>query len=173
MPDTIHTATKSLSYNRGTVVALVLGVLTIATISAFAFGCESKVPSLKVPTVKLTRAEFHAEEIAAAVDFDTRRVLLGLDAEALGRELEAHGILVTAGYASLDQQDELRASLLTLGMSTAAQVATGTFNPLNLIPIAVGMLGSAYGIGKRYDNKRKDQVIVQLKAGNGTEKTLE
>lgn len=171
MSDPLHTATKTVSYNRGTVISLAVAAVVITTVAIFAFGCESKVPSLQVPTVKLSRAEYRAEELAAAADFDKRRVLLSLDAESLARELEAHGILVAAGYASLDQQDQLKASLLTLGMSTAAQVAAGTFNPMSLIPLAIGMLGTAYGVGKRYDNKRKDGVIVALKNGNGTTPT--
>jgi len=60
-----------------------------------------------------------------------------------------------AGYASLEQQEELRAFLLEQSLNTAA---TGNLNPLALITSICTILG----IGAGVDNVRKRKEIKKL-----------
>lgn len=164
MSDTIHKVTKYISYNRGTVIGVLLAVLCMGAMCLFTFGCESRVASLDKPDAKVTRAEFRAEEVQAIAGFERRRAVLVADADVLTGEVEAHNVLVEAGYNSLTRQDELKANLLNLGVSTAVEVAGGTFNPVSLIGGALGIFGLSVAAGKTYDNKRKDAKIAELKA---------
>jgi len=45
-------------------------------------------------------------------------------------------------------------------ITTAAE---GTLNPAALIPIGIGLLGGALGLGTAADNRRKDAVIKKIK----------
>jgi len=73
---------------------------------------------------------------------------------------------IDAGLDDLDRQNAARSELLGLTIRTVSAAAQG--NPIDLAATiaGLGVVGAGLlGLGKRYDTKRKDVVIANLKSG--------
>jgi hypothetical protein len=82
---------------------------------------------------------------------------------AWNTRVEAASETAAMDRLELDRQDEFRGQFLDVLGSVAVQGAAGTLNPVSLLPLAIGLLGTAWGVGTKIDNGRKDGVIVDLK----------
>jgi len=158
--DVVHTAAKAIDYNRYASLATLIIVVCAVM---FYTGCESTTASLNAPSEKVTRAEFESEAVVVGVDFATREAMLTAQVTALNAEIGAYNMLIDAGRADLQRQDEIKAEIVALLGQTAQGAADGTLNPVALIPFVVGLAGAALGIGSSLDNRRKDAKIAELK----------
>ena len=87
---------------------------------------------------------------------------------AFNEEIKAFNQRVAAGLEDLARQDAFKAELLdTIGV-VAIGATEGTLNPAALVPIGIGLLGGALGLGTSADNRRKDKVITDLKVAGMT-----
>lgn len=168
MPDTepimkddwIHRLAKWADYNRWTVIGVTLAIVMVASLGIFQ-GCESTTIGFKGE--KVTRDAFVIESMGAERTLGDQKADIDAAIAKHNESVKAYNAMVDAGTADLDRQDEYRAELLTTLGSVATAAAAGGFNPVALIPIAVGLLGTLYGVGKKADNIRKDTVITELK----------
>ena len=163
---------KWIDYNRYLVISLVLfAILTGAIIGAV--GCSSTIPGLIADpstgvTAKVDRDEFANQVILVEKDFAVQRIQLDASVASFNEEVTAFNAKVEAGYADLDRQDAFRQEIVNTVSLVAASAAEGTLNPISLIPIGIGILGGALGLGAGLDNRRKDQVIRDLKMERST-----
>lgn len=169
--DLLHSALKWLDHNRWTFFSIVACILIFAAFVGVA-GCESTTAALFAPTdgsaaAKIDRAEFARQADTAQKDLALRRVAIDADLAAYNEEVKAFNQRVDAGLEDLDRQDEFRAEILNTVSLVAANAAGGTLNPVSLIPIGVGLLGGALGLGAAADNRRKDRLITDLKQPSG------
>jgi hypothetical protein len=137
------------------------------------------------PTTPVARPAYEALVAQNAANLQAQRVELDLLADqarrdAAGRQAELAAMAAAyntrvesasaqASIARLDfeRQDEFKIALLEAGGLVVGQAATGTFNPVSLVPLAIGLLGGAWGLGNKLDNRRKDVVIADLKIAPG------
>lgn len=124
---------KWISKNQGITVAIIINICLLV----WAFGCESKVQSLKTDA-KVTRAEFTIEYNNAIHKLQD----------------EMHRLEETAqlSFAELDRLDEIKYKLFD---ALSVATAQGSVNPIGLVTL----LGTVAGIGLGVDNRIKDKVI--------------
>ena len=165
--DVFHAATNWIDHNRYTVLSILLFILMMGAVVAMT-GCESTTAGLVAPAdgarpAKVDRSEFQRQALITEKDFAVRRIELDSQSAAFNEEVKAFNEQVQAGLDDLQKQDEFKQQLLdTVGvMITSA--ADGTFNPASLVPIGIGLLGGALGLGTSADNRRKDRLITDLK----------
>ena len=163
MNDWIHKVTKWLDYNRNVVTYMVLAAIVIAGGSGLA-GCQSRTIGLFLDQGKVTRVELERQAITVSADFAGRGAQIDAATVALNADIAASNETLAAAGSDLDRQDEFRASVFEVVGTTALAAVNGTLNPVSLIPMAIGLLGVAYGGGKRADKKRADVVIAKYKA---------
>jgi len=108
---------------------VIAGFLCVV-LTVWGLSCESKVQSLRDPTIKVTRDELR---------------------------IEVDQFLATAEirFKNLDRQDEFRELVFNKVLLWSQ---TGVFNPTGIIPLIVGILGTAAVT----DNVRKRLEIKQL-----------
>jgi len=159
----LHRILQWLDHNRYLVLSLVLFAVCFGgTVSLI--GCQSTTTGLIEPIndgvpVEVSRVEFNRQAITVEKDLSIRRVNLDAQVAAFNEEVNAFNRRLEAGLEDLDTQDEFRQELLnTIGLF-ATQAAEGSLNPISLIPLGIGLLGGALGLGVAADNRRKDKVI--------------
>lgn len=120
---------KTLDFMNHERYQIIAGFLCIA-LTVWGLSCESKVQSLRDPTMKVTRDELR---------------------------IEVEQFLATAEirFKGLDLQDDLKALFFD---KLVLWSQTGTFNPMGIIPLIVGL----YGMGAATDNVRKRLEIKRL-----------
>ncbi len=164
--DFVNRTLKWLDHNRWTVVSMVVFIFMMAAVTGIS-GCESTTASLKPgpegQIAKVTRDEFNLQVNEAQKDLAVERVQLDAEVSKFNREIEAFNQRVEAGIEDLDRQDEFRRELLDTAGLFAAEAAGAGINPVSLVPIAIGLLGTSLGLGTSADNRRKDKVITELK----------
>ncbi|MBN2559920.1 MAG: hypothetical protein JXQ75_03195 [Phycisphaerae bacterium] len=165
--DLLHRSLTWLDHNRWTVISILLFALLVGgTLSTV--GCQSTTAGLtpmepgQAP-LKVDRGEFHRQTAQGEKDLALRRVQLDAQLAAYNEEVAAFNERVEAGLGDLDRQDELRAQLLETVGVVATGAAEASLNPVSLIPLGIGLLGGALGLGTAADNRRKDRVITDLK----------
>ena len=115
----------------------------------------------------MTRTEFNRQVITVEKTLALKRVDLDAQVATFNEEVDAFNAQVDAGLEDLEKQDQFRSEVLeTVGL-VATQAAEGSLNPISLIPIGIGLLGGALGLGAAADNRRKDKVIDTLKKSPG------
>ncbi len=124
---------KWISKNQGACIAIVINLCIII----WAFGCDSKVQSLKSDK-KVTRGEL-------TIEYNT-------ELHRLQNELQSLQETGQLSFAELDRLDDIKYRLFN-AVSVATQ--TGGINPIGL----VALVGSIAGIGLGVDNRIKDKVI--------------
>jgi len=158
--DLLNRVLKWVDHNRWTAIAaciiLVLGITTFGTI-----GCKST--TMGFSGVKVDRATFAREVVNENKNFIVAKIELDKAIEAYNADVLAHNELVESGVADLDEQDAIKAQILTTAGEILGEVAAGTLNPASLIPTGIGAIGLLLGGGVYADNRRKDKVITGLK----------
>ena len=82
---------------------------------------------------------------------------------AFNEEVATFNARVQDGLDDLLRQDLFKQQLLETIGGVAVSATEGTLNPTALVPIAIGLLGGALGLGTSGDNRRKDKLISSLK----------
>jgi hypothetical protein len=166
MKDRLHNVLKFVDHNRYTVTAAVIFILMMGFVVSLT-GCEAMTPGLaeskEGTSPKVTRAEFVRQAMMGEKDIAIRRIELEAQLAAFNEEIKTFNVRVAAGQEDLLRQEEFKQRLLdTVGL-VAMSATEGTLNPAALVPIGIGLLGGALGLGTSADNRRKDKVITTLK----------
>ena len=164
--DALHNVLKWLDHNRYTVASVVIFILTMGIVIGLT-GCEAQTMGLAAATdgsvQEVSRTEFERQALVGEKDFAVRRIELDGLVAAFNEEVKAFNERVQAGLDDLARQDAFKQELLdTIGV-VAIGATEGTLNPAALVPIGIGLLGGALGLGASADNRRKDKVITDLK----------
>jgi hypothetical protein len=160
MKDRWHAFTKWLDHNRWTFVCLALAAAALIGVMAIG-GCQAQTASLQNPDRRVTRPELAAEAAGMSGDLAARRVQLEAALAEHNEQVAAFNERVDLAEADLQRQEELRAQILRYAGVIAAEAASGNINPAGYIPIGVGLLGAALGVGTKIDNRRKDHEIMR------------
>jgi hypothetical protein len=166
--DLLHKLTNWIDHNRYTVLSLILFALMFGGVMAMT-GCESTTAGLvsandNSPPAKVTRSEFQRQALITEKDFSIRRLELDQQTAAFNEEVKAFNEQVQLGLDDLQRQDEFKQQLLETAGVVITGATEGTLNPASLIPIGIGLLGGALGLGTSADNRRKDKLITTLKS---------
>ena len=161
MNDKIHALANWVDHNRNTVAAILVAVVLLVGMSVWQ-GCKSTTVGFRGE--KVPRAVFTIEALQEQATLAGEQAQIDAAIAKNAAAVTAYNARVEAGIEDLDAQDAYKAEALETIGAIATQVATGGLNPVSLIPIAIGLLGGAYGVGKKADNVRKDTVIAALKA---------
>lgn len=164
--DVLHSVFNWLDHNRYTVASVLVFILTMGIVVGLT-GCESATTGLTVAAdgtaTKVSRSEFERQALVGEKDFAVRRIELDGLAATFNEEIKAFNERIQAGLNDLQRQDEFKQQLFdTIGV-VAIGATEGTLNPTALVPIGIGLLGGALGLGTSADNRRKDKVITDLK----------
>ena len=164
--DAVHTVLNWLDHNRYTVMSMLVFILTMGVVVGLT-GCESTTSGLVTTAdggnFTVSRSEFQRQALVGEKDFAVRRIELDGLAAKFNEEVKAFNERIQAGLDDLARQDEFKQQLYdTIGV-VAIGATEGTLNPAALVPIGIGLLGGALGLGTSADNRRKDKVITDLK----------
>jgi len=107
-----------------------VSIITCAVLLLFFYGCEPKCKSIINPNTQSSRSELDAE-------------------------IEILVSRANSGYASLEQQEQLRQLLFE---QTIASATSGTVNPVALMT----SIGAILGLGATVDNVRKRKEIKRI-----------
>lgn len=139
--DPVHDLLNWTSYNRGTVAALIIGLVS----ALFLASCEPKTQSLIDPARKVTAPELAREIAACESDFAGK-----MKAAELAK-------------ADLETQIKRRQEFVNLAGSVGNMAATGAVSAGGIAGAVVQMLTLALGAGLIFDNRRKDKLISTVK----------
>jgi hypothetical protein len=165
--DVVHTVLNFIDHNRYAVASVVVFILAMGLVLQVT-GCKAMTAGL-VTTAdgaapQVSRTEFQRQALIGEKDFAVQRIELDAQIAAFNEEVRAFNERVAVGLDDLQRQDEFKQQLVeTVGL-IAVSATEGTLNPAALIPIGIGLLGGALGLGTSADNRRKDKVITDLKA---------
>lgn len=165
--DIVHTALNFVDHNRYTLVSVLVFVLAMGLVVHLT-GCQATTAGLVAradgAVAQVSRSEFQRQALIGEKDFAVQRIELDGQIAAFNEEVKTFNERVAAGLDDLQRQDEFKQQLLeTIGL-IAVSATEGTLNPAALVPIGIGLLGGALGLGTSADNRRKDKVITDLKA---------
>ena len=164
--DVLHSVLTWMDHNRYTLASVVVFILTMGIVVGMT-GCESVTTGLSVAadgsTPKVSRGEFQRQALVGEKDFAVKRIELDGLAATFNEEVKAFNERIQAGLADLTRQDEFKQQLFDTVGVVAIGATEGTLNPTALVPIGIGLLGGALGLGTSADNRRKDKVITELK----------
>jgi hypothetical protein len=159
--DLLHKVLEVIDHNRYTVisaalfVALMLGITGVVGCDATTTGITNGAP--------VTRQVFDRQVIESEKNLTVQRIGLENAVAAFNAEIEAFNARVEAGYDDLERKEVFRAEVINTVGGVITTAAEGTLNPAALIPIGIGLLGGALGLGTAADNRRKDAVIKKIK----------
>lgn len=164
--DVLHAVLNWADHNRYTIASVLVFILTMGIVVNLS-GCQSATSGLVVAAdgtaTKVSRSEFERQAMVGEKDFAVRRIELDGLMAAFNEEIKAFNQRIAAGLEDLARQDAFKTELLdTIGV-IAIGATEGTLNPAALVPIGIGLLGGALGLGTSADNRRKDKVITDLK----------
>jgi len=170
--DFLHKLTNWIDHNRYTVLSIILFALTMGAVLGMT-GCESTTAGLAMandgaPPENVTRSEFQRQALITETDFTVRRLELDMQTAAFNEEVKAFNEQVQLGLDDLQRQDEFKQHLLETAGVIVTSATDGTLNPVSLVPIGIGLLGGALGLGTSADNRRKDKLITDLKTTSTT-----
>ena len=165
--DVLHSITNWIDHNRYTVASILVFMVALGIIFSLT-GCESTTTALAATTedaavVKVTRSEFEHQALVGEKDFAIRRIELDGLVAVFNEEVATFNAQVQAGLENLVRQDLFKQQFLETVGGIAISATEGTLNPTALLPIAIGLLGGALGLGTSADNRRKDKLISTLK----------
>ena len=165
--DLLHSITNWIDHNRYTVASILVFMVALGIIFSLT-GCESTTTALAATTedaavVKVTRSEFQHQALVGEKDLAIRRIELDGLVAVFNEEVAAFNAQVQAGLEDLLRQDLFKQQFLETVGGVAISATEGTLNPTALLPIAIGLLGGALGLGTSADNRRKDKLISTLK----------
>ena len=165
--DVLHSITNWIDHNRYTIASILVFMVTLGIVVSLT-GCESTTTALAATTedgvaLKVTRSEFQHQALVGEKDFAIRRIQLDGLVAVFNEEITAFNERVQVGLDDLLRQDLFKQQFLETVGGVAISATEGTLNPTALLPIAIGLLGGALGLGTSADNRRKDKVISTLK----------
>ncbi|MDH4201414.1 MAG: hypothetical protein OEV87_00780 [Phycisphaerae bacterium] len=164
--DAVHAVFNWADHNRYTIASVLVFILTMGIVVNLS-GCESATSGLVAAAdgtaTKVSRSEFQRQALVGEKDFAIKRIELDGLAATFNAEVKAFNERIQAGLDDLARQDEFKQQLLDTIGSVAIGATDGTLNPMALVPIGIGLLGGALGLGTSADNRRKDKVITDLK----------
>ena len=165
--DVLHPITNWIDHNRYTALSILMFIVVLGLVVSLT-GCESATGALAATTedgaaLKVTRSEFEHQALGGEKDFAIRRIQLDGLAVVFNEEVAAFNAQVQAGLEDLLRQDLFKQQFLETVGGVAVSATEGTLNPTALLPIAIGLLGGALGLGTSADNRRKDKLISTLK----------
>jgi len=164
--DVFHSVLKWIDHNRYTIVSVLVFLLTMGIVVSIT-GCQSTTAGLTAATggtvTKVNRSEFEQQAMVGETELAIRRIELDGSVAAFNEEVKAFNQRIQTGLDDLQQQDEFKQQLLDTIGTVAIGASDGTLNPMTLVPIGIGLLGGALGLGTSADNRRKDKVITNLK----------
>lgn len=166
--DAVHSIFNWMDHNRYTVASVLVFLLTLGIVTSLT-GCQSATTGLTVAadgsTQKVTRSEFQQQALVCEKDFAIRRIELDGLMAAFNEEIKAFNQRVSTGLEDLARQDSCKAELLDSIGVVVIGATEESLSPTALLPIGIGLLGGALGLGTSADNRRKDKVIGDLKTG--------
>lgn len=166
MQDLWHQITNRLDHNRGSALGIGLGIIVVLG-AFFTPGClEPKTRSLKDSTVQVTEIEFLVEAKEVKNTLLAQMGVLSVEMDAMEKEVLLFETRTDIGLADIEDQRAGYVTVLETLEAISMQAAAGTLNPVAFIPAAFGIAGLLFGVGKGYDNRRKDALITELKNGN-------
>jgi len=159
--DLMHKLTNWIDHNRGQFFGILIPAVVLIVL-LFA-GC-SKTQSIADPTQKVDRQGFLIEAIAAEQQLKQETI----DIEALlqkhNTKIETYNLKKDTGLADLDSQDQRNQRILEITGGALTEYASGgTFTPIPLLLSLLNVAGIGWGLGNKYDNMRKDKVILEQK----------
>ncbi len=155
---------KSLDHNRGAYIGPLIAVLLIIFVTV---GCVSNTPSLMDPGHMVSREGFDREVIFVEGEMAAERSQLEANMATYNLRLETLHRQIETGYTTLEEKDLRAAKFIEVSGALATTIATGGITASGVIASLLTLGSVGYGVGKGYDNRRKDVVITELKAGNG------
>ena len=164
--DILHKILQWVDYNRWKVISLVVFCALLIGISS-GTGCSSMTMGL-IGEKKVDRPTFNQQIAQLDKDLAIRKIQLDSLVAEYNVEVEAVNAQIDSGYADLDEQDALRVELATIAGSVVTSAATGTLNPVSLIPTGLAALLAFLALGQSGDKRRADARIRALKSGGTT-----
>lgn len=179
--DAFHNIMKSISYERGKVIGVIVAVIAFAGITA-AYGGQSKTMSPTEQGKMVTADELEREVNARAAELMSQQTQLDAEQAMFLAEIERKKIQFQAkqgqlantatafqtqveiAVEDLERQDEQRQRVMSFATQTITSVASG--NPVNIVDtLLLGgtLLVGGVGAGATYDKIRGNKVIEQLK----------
>ncbi len=160
---------KSLDYNRGSFIGPLIALLVILLVTV---GCTSTTNSLLIPGEQVDRITYNDEVVQIQGELAVAQAGIQADIAEHNLIVETRQTQIELGYTVLDESDVRAAKFIELTGALATQVATGGVTAPGLIASMLTLGSIGYGVGKGYDNRRKDNKIVELKgkvgSGNAT-----
>ena len=155
----MHKLTNWIDHNRGQFFGLLIP--TAAVIVLLFVGC-SKTQSITDPARKVDRQTFAIESMAKEQELKQETI----DIEALlqkhNAKIETYNLKKETGLADLDSQDQRNQRILEITGGALTEYASGgTFTPIPLLLSLLNIAGIGWGLGNKYDNMRKDKVILE------------
>ncbi len=154
---------KSLDHNRGAFIGPLIAVLLIIFVTV---GCVSTTPSIMNPGHEVSRDAFDREVIFVEGEMAAERTQLEAGMATYNLRLETLHKQIETGYTTLDEKDLRAAKFIEVSGALATTIATGGITAPGVIAALLTLGSVGYGVGKGFDNRRKDVVITELKAGN-------
>lgn len=164
MRDLWHTVTGWMDKNRFVFLSImVVAMLAMITLT----GClESTITSLVNPSKKVNRSEYISEAAILETTLEIERADLVASMAAFNKKIELKRKLIQLGIENLDTQDAKTANFMKNVGGFGVLIAEGGMTTPGVIGSVVSLLGIAWGIGNKLDNKRKDTIIDSLKRVN-------
>ncbi len=156
---------KTVDHNRGAYLGPLVAILVVVFVLV---GCTSTTPSLMVAGEKVERAVFNSEIVTIQGEMAAEQAEIQAAMIRHNLKLESLQEKIEIGYNTLAEADLRTTKFIEFTGALATQIATGGISTAGIIGslITLGSLG--YGAGKGYDNRRKDNKIMELRAGKGS-----
>jgi hypothetical protein len=159
MKDWIHSILKTIDYERGKVMGVLIALITIAVIAGCPLQTKSPISGGTVtPTewvIEVQREDAKLSEQAAEIEraraaYNAQIVLLNDQDEAVAAEF--------------NRQAALRQKILdTVGGVVTTMVSGGVVDWSSILTSGLALGGIGLGVGGIYDSKRKNAVIAEKK----------
>ncbi|MCC6580073.1 MAG: hypothetical protein IT440_06490 [Phycisphaeraceae bacterium] len=160
MSDLWHLLTNTIDHNRGIVAAVALA----GAMACWLVGCQATTSSLMHGDQQVTASQLHDEAMQLDQQLQKQRRAIETQISDYNAEVELLKQRAAAATEDLQRQNELRQQIVqTLG-GFAAQAVGGTFDPISAVSAVITLVAGAAAAGLGYDNRRKDQVIADLKS---------
>jgi hypothetical protein len=163
MRDLWHDLLERLDHDR---YSIVLPLATTAIILVFVFGCEPTAPSY-AGDEQLT-----ADQVAQTIrrreaTFAERRAALEEAVAVFNADVDSFNDWADDAQTEIEREAAFRREVLqTGGVLVQESIETG-FNPSALISWLLGLGATAWGVGTKIDNRRKDRRLKTLKLETG------
>lgn len=164
MKDVIHSLLKVVDHERYKLLGLCLGVMSVVSM----IGCDIAIRS-PFSGEKVTRQAFKLEAVAAELDLESEQAQLKQAQLTYNNKVELHNEQKAAGEEEFVKKEKLQEGFLEIVGGAAVTVVSG--GQVNMAQALIAMLslgGLGTAVGGVADSARKNKVIKDEKAKNGT-----